>query len=158
MWWRVVGWTAGVWVAAGVQAACGGGMPGPLLLLALMAGLWSGIGAGMLVGLGAGLCDAALSGHALIPLAFLGMACGAGAGALSGWVAHRHPLVSAMAAVVTSLLICLTFGLLRHLSSHELLFFALRRAGENALWMLLISGIIFILSPRRSAARVYGNE
>lgn len=133
-------------------------MPGPLLLLALLAGLWSGIGAGMLVGAGAGLCDAALSGHWLVAFMLIGMVCGAGAGVMSDWVAHRHPLVGVTVAVVTSFLLCLIFGLFMHLSSHELLLFAARRAGINALWMLLISGIMFIVSPRRSAHHLDGNE
>ena len=156
-WYAVLGWMAGLWVAAGVQAAWGGGMPGPVLLLAVMAGLWAGPVAGMLAGAGAGMCDAVLSGQALGMPAVAGLLCGAGAGLLATWCARRHPLIAVGAAIIVSVPLCLVYG--RHdLPLRALLLFAARRAAVNALWMICIYGIVLLVSPRRSPELIYGKN
>lgn len=152
MWLSLLGWIAGLWVAAGVEAAWGGGMPGPLLLVALAAGLWAGPVAGVLVGAGAGLCDAALFGHNLLLTGAVGMACGGGASLVAKWFARRNLLVALLTAACFTLLSMplLTWSSFYHPAN--LMWAVLRRACENALWMIPIYGIL-LLSFRGSSAR-----
>lgn len=148
--WEPLAWIAGLWLAAGAEAAWGGGMPGPLLLIALTAGLCAGTRAGLLVGVGAGLCDAALCGRDLIPLALLGMLCGGVAGLLPRWFSSRHLLVGMGTAFVMSLGVSLTWAIGAGNPSPAALLAVLQRGGVNVLWMFAIYGIVLVISFRRA--------
>jgi len=141
-----LGWIAGVWVAAGVEAAWGGGMPGPLLLVALAAGLWSGARVGLIVGAVAGLCDAALFGGNVLLLGVLGTACGGGAGLLTLWCSRRHLLVGLFTALIVSFLVGLLLGWPHHHHVAGAALAALALSGENTLWMIPIYGIVLVAS------------
>jgi len=143
-WFSALAWIAGLWLAAGVEAAWGGGMPGPLLLVALAAGLWSGPRVGVLVGAGAGLCDAALFGGNILFLGLLGMACGGVAGMLTHWLSRRHLLVGLFTALVISFLVGFLLSWPHHYHLADAALIALRRSGENTLWMIPIYGIVLL--------------
>ena len=106
-WPAVLGWGFGIWLAAGVETAGGQGMPGPLLIVALAAGLWSGTTAGIVVGFCIGLCEAAWCGQHLFLLTAAGMVCGAAASAVPRWFSHRHLLVALLTAFCFSCLLSL---------------------------------------------------
>jgi len=142
----VLGWISGLWVAAGLEAAWGGGMPGPLLLVALVAGLWSGPQTGMLVGTAAGLCDAALFGQPLLLCGLIGLGAGAGAGLLTQSFSRRHLLLASMSALVASLLSSLLLGWSAYHYPEEAAVAALRRGGENFLCMIAIYGILLLVN------------
>ncbi|MHB9107290.1 MAG: hypothetical protein ACYDCO_09585 [Armatimonadota bacterium] len=143
-WISALAWIAGLWLAAGIEAAWGGGMPGPLLLVALAAGLWSGPRAGMIIGAGAGVCDAVLFGGNFMLLGFIGSAGGGAAGLLTPWLSKRHLLVGLAAALVFSFLIGLLLGWPHHRHLAGTVLSALGRGGENSLWMIPIYGIVLL--------------
>ena len=134
----------GLWVAAGAEAAWGGGMPGPLLLVALAAGLWSGPRAGLLAGTAAGVCDAALFGQNLLVYGVLGMASGGGASLLTRWLSRHHLLVAVLCALVVSVLLSLLLGWSSYHHPTSATLAALGRGGENSLWMIAIYGILLV--------------
>lgn len=144
----VLSWGCGIWVAAGVEAAFGGGMPGPLLLTALAAGLWAGGEMGLLVGVGAGLCGAALCGQQVILWVALCALAGMGASILTRWFSRRHLLVGVFTAVSISLVLTFFLALSVHHPLHAAVSLALWRSGVNALWMCAIYGIVLIASAR----------
>jgi hypothetical protein len=153
-WLSALAWVAGLWLAAGVEAAWGGGMPGPLLLVALAAGLWSGARAGLLVGAGAGLCDAALFGGNVVLLGFLGMVSGGAAGVLTPWFSRQHLLVGLLTALAVTFFVGLLLGWPQHHHFADSVLAALARGGENALWMIPIYGMVLLgsrcsISPLR---------
>ncbi|MHB9023421.1 MAG: hypothetical protein ACYC7E_04490 [Armatimonadota bacterium] len=143
-------WVFGLWVAAGVEAGMGGGPPGPLLLMGVAAGLQAGPLAGMLIGTGAGLIDAALCGRDAFLLVALGLLGGLAASQVSRWFANTHLLVGVVAAALISFLLVLPLGAVMRLPLGALLLFALCRAGYNALWMIAIYGIVLVVSQRGS--------
>jgi len=144
-WISALAWIAGLWLAAGIEAAWGGGMPGPLLLVALAAGLWSGPRVGLLVGAGAGVCDAVLFGGNFMAAGFIGMACGGAAGLLTPWLSKRHLLVGLATALVCSFLVGLLLGWPHHHQLAGAALAALGRGGENTLWMMPIYGIVLLV-------------
>ena len=143
-WISALAWVAALWLAAGLEAAWGGGMPGPMLLVALAAGLWSGPRAGMVVGAGAGICDAVLFGENFLLLGFIGMAGGGAAGLLAPWLSKRHLLVGLAAALVISFLAGMVLGWPHHHHLTGAVLAALARGGENTLWMIPIYGIVLL--------------
>jgi len=145
-WFTILAWIAALWLAAGIEAAWGGGMPGPLLLVALAAGLWSGPRAGLAIGAAAGLCDAALFGGSVFSLGLLGMACGGAAGLLTPWLSRQHLLVGLFAALVISFLVGLPLGWPHYSHFTGAMLAALGRSGENLLWMIPIYGIVLLAS------------
>lgn len=120
-------------------------MPGPMLLVALAVGLWSGPRAGTVVGAGAGICDAALFDENCMLLGFIGMACGGAAGLLTPWLSRRHLLVGMAAALVISFLAGLLLRWPHHRQLTDAVLAALGRGGENALWMIPIYGIVLLV-------------
>jgi|GEM_PF-1956171 len=145
-WFSALAWIAGLWLAAGIEAAWGGGMPGPLLLVALAAGLWAGTRTGLLMGAAAGMCGAALFGGNVFFLGLLGMACGGAAGLLTPWLSRHHLLVGLFAALAVSLPVGLLLGWPHHRHFAGAALAALGRSGENLLWMIPIYGIVLLAS------------
>jgi hypothetical protein len=147
--WRAgVGWGLGLWLVAGGEAAVGGGFPGPLLLLALAAGLSGGPTLGAVVGACAGFLGGVLAGGGHFALAATGAAAGALAGAAAPWISRRNPIWALLAAALVSFLISLLLCLLWHRGGGEAVRFAALRAGQNMLWMLPIYGAVLLLAPR----------
>ena len=136
-------------IAAALEAACGGGMPGPLLLLALAAGLAGGLQYGLLIGAAAGLCSSLLTGAYLPVFVVVGMLTGAAASIIPRYFSRRNLLIAVGAAGCCSLLICLLWGAWFHLSLQSALLFACRRGLCNALWMFPIYGIVLVFSDER---------
>lgn len=145
-------WCVGIWLAAGVQLAAGGGMPGPVFLVAIAAGVWAGLPTGLVVGTLAGLCEALLGQQDFISLAMLTMLSGAAAGLLTRWFARTHLLVGMLAALLTSCIVTLTLGVVHGRPTLAALLFALRRGGENTLWMIPIYGIVLVVSLQRTSS------
>lgn len=150
---KALGWVIGLWVAAGVEAAWHGGLPGPMLLVALAAGLLVSPTAGMILGVLAGVGETALFGGPVLLNGTLGLLCGLAGGVIARWCAPRNLFVGVGAA----LLLSFPATLLVSWSSYSLLsdaaLMALRRSGENALWMTAIYGIVLLLSHRITPAR-----
>jgi hypothetical protein len=152
MWWRaILGWGIGLWLAAGCEAGFGIGFPGPLLLVALAAGLASGPTTGAVVGLFAGLCGAALAGSGHIGLCAAGAGAGALMGVASSWVSRRNPAWALLAAGVASLCFALLLGLLAQRGFGHAGRLALQQAGINMLWMIPVYGGV-LLCVRRPRA------
>ncbi len=149
-------WLIGLWLAAGAETASGWGMPGPVFLVAVAAGLWAGPTAGLLMGTIAGLTDAILGGQTFMATALLTIACATATGFLGRWLARRHLLVGLFAAFATSLLAGVILALLAGQSASALLSFAASRAGENTLWMIPIYGIVLVISWQRSTVSIRG--
>jgi len=150
---RALAWVAGVWLAAGAEAAWSGGMPGPMLLVAVAAGLLVGPAAGMLLGVLAGISEAALFGGSILLQGLLGLGCGGCASLIARWCAPRHLLVAAATAAVLSFPAALLAGWPHYHQPAAVALAALRRSGENALWMVAIYGIVLLLSHRIAPAR-----
>ncbi len=136
--------------------ACGRGVPGPVFLVAVAAGLWAGPLTGLLIGTAAGLTDAMLGSQTFIATPLLCMACATATGLLSRWLARRHLLVGVFAACVTSLLAAGALAALSGRPAPALVSFAVFRAGENTLWMIPIYGIVLVMSWQRSTAGMRG--
>jgi len=147
----MLAWAGGIWVAAGVEAARGGGAPGPLFLLAVAAGLWAGLPAGLVTGALVGLCSATLCGRDLCWFIILGMAAGGLASILPTWMSNRHLLVGILSAAVISFPIALLTALHAGLPVGSWLWLSALRSGENALWMIPIYGIVLLASPRQES-------
>ncbi len=160
-WLPIVAWVGSLWVAAGVEAVFGDGMPGPLLLVAIAAGIWTGVTGGLVTGAAAGLLGGVISGHGLCWHIAIGMAVGAAASALPRWLAREHLVIAIVGAIIASSLITLVLSLKQGFPMGDALLFALRRSGQNALWMIPIYGIVLIVSPRetmRMALRTRGEQ
>ena len=151
-------WLIGLWLAAGAEAACGRGVPGPLFLVAVAAGLCAGPLAGLLIGMIAGLADAILGSQSFIATVLLTMTCATATGFLSHWFARRHLLVAVFAAFANSLLAGAILAVLAGQSASTLLSFAVHRAGENTLWMIPIYGIVLVVSWQRSTGSFRGEH
>jgi hypothetical protein len=149
-WQAVIGWIATLWLAAGIEGALGRGMPGPVFLVALAAGLSAGPRAAMLIAAGAGLCASAVSGIPLLPVTLGCLVVASSASLLARWFSTRNLLVCATAAFVTSALAALLFALSAHQSLAQAGEFAIRRGGENALWIFAIYSIVLVVSSRSS--------
>lgn len=147
-WQAVTGWIAAIWLAAGIEGALGGGTPGPLYLVALVAGLTAGPLAGLCIGAGAGLCGSAMSGAPLLPVALAGMLAGGGAGLLGRWFSTRNLLVCAATTFLASALYALLLALSAHQSLARAGEFAVRRGGVHALWIFAIYSIVLVISSR----------
>ena len=148
----VLAWGGGIWAAAGVEAARGGGVPGPLLLLGVAAGLWGGPTAGLIVGALAGWCSAALCGRDRWLLTLLSMGAGLLASAVPLWAARRNVLVGVLTALLCTLLVAGALTLLGGGSFSAAARFAAWRSGENGLWMIPIYGIVLLVSTPESSA------
>ncbi len=138
--------------------SCGHGVPGPVFLMAVAAGLWAGPVFGLFIGTVAGLVDAILGSQAFIPITLLTMLCATAAGFLPRWVSRRHLLIGLLAAFVSSFLAGAVLALLAGRPMPALFSFAVRRACENALWMIPIYGIVLVISFRRSDTVYHGDR
>ncbi|MHB9134652.1 MAG: hypothetical protein ACYDBB_26560 [Armatimonadota bacterium] len=152
----ILGWAGGIWVAAGVDFAFGNGLPGPLLLIALAAGLWSGTVAGLLVGCAAGLCAAAMTGHGAVLATFFCASGGALASLLPRWYSRRHLLIAMVLAGLVTGIITLLLGLVAHQPLSQLLRYTCWRSAANILWMIPIYGSIILLAPAGSRRNTSG--
>lgn len=151
-------WLMGVWLAAGAETACGWGMPGPVFLVAIAAGLWAGPWTGACIGAAAGLADAILGSQTFAATAVLTIGCATAAGLLARWLARRHLLVGLLAAFASSLLAGVLLAALTGQPAPALLRSAAARAGENTLWMIPIYGIVLVVSWQRSTVRMRGDN
>lgn len=150
-WRAVIGWGCGLWLATGIEAVIGHGVPGPVFLFALAAGLSSGAFAGAIVGGCAGLCDSVLQGtHSDLYLPLYAIA-GIAAHYVGTYFARRHLLIAMLLAGLGSLCLVLLFGLSARMEFGTLSLAMLMRGIENSLWMFAIYGIVLVLSAHRSA-------
>ena len=133
-------------MVAGVEATLGIGAPGPLLMLALVAGIWAGPVSGALVGAYAGLCDALLIGHSIAPLMLIGMLSGLGASLLPRWFSRHHLIVNMLAAITASIVFCCMQALASSIQIPDLLSWMLLSCAHNSLWMIAIYGIVLVVS------------
>lgn len=151
--WPILGWGLGVWLAAGAEAAAGGGAPGPLWLVALAAGLRCGASTGMAVGCAAGASGAALAGTGVLVTIPLGMVGAWGVSLLPRWLSAQNLLIGMLAAAILTLPVAFTLLVAAHQPVGAAAMAAVARAGINAAWMAPIYGIT-LLATRRSGQRV----
>jgi hypothetical protein len=125
-----------------------------MLLVALAAGLWSGPRAGMLLGAGVGMCDAALFGGNFSLLVLIGLACGGLASVVTRWLSRRHLLVGLLTALAASVLIRLLLAWPYDSDLVGIVVPALHRAGVNVMWMIPIYGVVLLSSRGSTTASV----
>jgi hypothetical protein len=145
----ILAWIGAIWIAAGIEAASGLGVPGPLYCIAIAAGLAAGPYLGVGVGVVAGICAAILSGlsiAAVVPLFLLGAL---GASLLGQWLSPRHLLVGMLAAIVGCVFVSVILGLLSS-PTPATMGLMLSRGFLQAWWMIPIYGIVLIGSSPRS--------
>jgi len=133
--------------------ACGWGMPGPVFLVAIAAGLWAGPMTGLLIGVIAGLTNAIFGSQTFVVTTLITMACATASGYIARWLARRHLLVGLLTAFATSLCAVIILALLAGQPILTLWSFAVYRAGENSLWMILIYGVILVPSAFENAIK-----
>ncbi|HEY3375878.1 MAG TPA: hypothetical protein VGL77_00150 [Armatimonadota bacterium] len=144
-------WGCGLWLVAGLESALGSGFPGPLLLLAIAAGLSAGRIPGLSIGIAIGFCSAAISGLPLLPLVCIGVFTGLLASYVHRFCSPRHLVVAACCALLFTFAAGLCVSLIVHTPLAQALLPLCWRSLSNALWMVPIYGIVLVFSSRKSS-------
>jgi hypothetical protein len=147
-WQVLLGWGCGLWIAAVMQHTVGGAMPGLLLLVALVAGLVSPTPVAVLVGACAGVCDAVVSGGEFALCVLLSLAA-SGAGIQIARRFSRWNLLTGMGtAALVSFFCAACIGLMSNLPLQGAMLSGAQHAWQNALWIIPIYGMVFLVSER----------